>query len=232
MLVALAAPLAAGVMARRAGAQDVPVMQQAVTVSLADAVQDRYSARIEPLVFGRFSIGISGEVSTRNDGYSSPIAYVGCPVNRLCADPVTALSAPAGPGYREWSFAAHGRWYPAALARANARQSIAFYVGESVGYRERRRTETYVNPCAWCAQPVLPDTTGGYYPFPGGTTTNSYTFSAWEPGAEFGVRIGAARHLVIDVGSSFRMVRLDDYQSSQRRGDIDSRLAVSVGIGW
>ena len=240
-LVALAMPfLVTPLAAQRAARGDtdsvVPAMQQVVTVDLADAVRDRYSARIEPLVFGRFSLGLSGELTTTRD--ANPYAYpypVGCAPQDLCTSPVAYQAAP-GARFREWSFGAHGRWSPAALARANARQSIAFYMGEFVGYRERRTSQTYVNPCPYCAQPAgpaLPDTTGGsYYPYPGGTTTNTYTFSAWEPGAEFGVRIGAARHLVIDVGSSFRLVRLDDYLSSQRRGDVDSRLTLSIGFGW
>ena len=231
----IAAPLAGQRTVRRAlpAARWDAAMLQTATIDVADAVRERYAATIEPLVFGRFSIALSGEFTTARDagnpyGYPYPLDY--CPLDRLCGTPGYATGSDT-PRFREWGFAAHGRWYPQALARANSRQSVSAYVGEFLGYRERRSSEIIYYPCALCLAPQ-PDT-GSYYPPPGGgSTTDTRKVSAWEPGVEAGVRVVAARHLVIDVGGSFRLVRLDDYQSPVRRGDVDSRLSVSVGIGW
>jgi hypothetical protein len=235
----LAGPLAAQRVVRRTipTFDRVPPVMQTVTVDLAQAAQEHYGIAVEPLVFGRFSLGLSGEYTTARDGewYPPPVVYEDCPLDRLCS---SYAAPPEGGQSREWSFAIHGRWYPAMLTRSTARQSIAAYVGEFVGYRQRRVTDVNYYPCAACALPAdsgsyppsYPPTYPPTYPPYGNTVTT--TISAWEPGAEAGVRIVAARHLVIDVGATARLVRLDDYRSSVRRGDVDSNLKVAIGIGW
>lgn len=236
-------------------AQRTPApVRQSATIDIASAFEQRYRAMIEPLVFGRFSLGLSGEYTTEPDGRPEYIVYpvYGCTPEQLCARPATAgLSAPCcgydyPPGlrekYRAWNFNLHARWYPEALSIQGARQSASFFVGEFIGFHQRRGTQAVYYGCAYCADapPIPVDSAGGrpdsvttlpadpyYYP-----SVFTQKLKGWEPGVEFGVRIWPTRHVVLDVGGQFRLVRLDDYQSGLRPGDVDKRLLVTVGVGW
>lgn len=221
-----------------AGAAGASVLQT-VTFDIAGAFQERYRATTEALVFGRFSIGLSGEYTTHAENqdvyYPSPV--MGCPIEMLCASDV---GLPNGPRYRAWSFNVHGRWYPRVLSFDGVRQSASIYVGEFVGYHERRAT-TFAYGCPYCeVQPadsvtLAPDSTVVYppvpYPYPGGISFTQ-KLHGWEPGAEFGIRIKPARHVVIDMGGTFRLETLQDPQSAVRPGGVIKQLTVAVGVGW
>jgi len=238
VLALLAAPLAGAIAAQtpspaaapvpNPARQHAPVLQTA-TFDVAAAFQQHYRAMIEPLVFGRFAIGLSGEYSTEAE--DQPIVYpYACPVNVLCA---TGASSD-GSGYRAWSFNLHGRWYPAALSLGGARQSLAMYVGEFIGYHERRTTQTIYYGCPNCFYPPPVDTTvipPNPYPYPP-ISQFEQVLHGWEPGVEFGVRLLPMRHLVMDVGGRFRLATIEDYRSGTRAGGVDSRLVVAVGVGW
>lgn len=238
-LALLALPAAAALSAQvspAAAPAPMPVLQTA-TFDVAAAFQQHYRAMIEPLVFGRFAIGISGEYTTEPDqsGFINyPIAY-GCPVNMLCANG----AAGDGTDYRAWSFNLHARWYPAALSLGGPRQSASVYVGEFIGYHERQTSQTIYYGCPTCNyRPPQPQDTTLYpplppnpYPYPGPSNLTQ-VLHGWEPGLEFGVRLLPMRHLVMDVGGRFRLATIQDFQSSTRPGGVDSRLVVAIGVGW
>lgn len=243
--------------AATAGAQTprtpAPV-QQSATIDIASAFEQRYRAMIEPLVFGRFSLGISGEYTTEPDGSSNYILYpqYGCAPNEFCAQfTPTGLSAPCcgydygygtGEKYRAWSFSLHARWYPELLSIRGARQSASFFVGEFIGYHERRSSQVVYYGCSYCQELPPPRDSGGVRPdsaifppddpFYGGQSFFTQKIKGWEPGVEFGVRVWPTSRVVMDIGGQFRLVRLEDYQSGRRPGDVDKRLIVTVGVGW
>ncbi len=234
--LAFLSAFAAGTLAAQGSARAPASILQTATIDVASAFQQHYRAMIEPLVFGRFAIGLSGEYTTepdgpRNDYILYPVA--GCSIETLC----TGDRAPFdGSRYRAWSFNLHGRWYPSALSFKGQRQSAALYVGEFIGFHERRTTQPVYYGCPSCyTGPPPPDSAGvGLQPVPPGSYYNPYTqvLRGWEPGAEFGVRVLPLRHVVMDVGGRFRLARLDDYQSGTRPGGVDGRLVVTIGVGW
>lgn len=208
-----------------------PVLQTA-TFDVAAAFQQHYRAMIEPLVFGRFAIGLSGEYTTEPEGEVYAILYPSCPVNMLCG----GSTASDGSEYRAWSFNLHARWYPAALSFGGERQAAALYVGEFIGYHERRTSQPIYYGCPNCyyPPPQPPDTTiyNPPIPPPGGNSVYTQVLRGWEPGVEFGVRLLPMRHVVMDIGGRFRLATIEDYRSGTRPGGVDSRLVVAVGVGW
>lgn len=202
-----------------------PVLQTA-TFDVAAAFQQHYRAEIEPLVFGRFAIGVSGEYTTEPDDNQIIYYPVGqpCPINMLCGTGTAGDNS----GYRAWSFNLHARWYPALLSFGGRRQSASVYFGEFIGYHERRTSQTIYYGCPMCA---IPQDTTIYYP-PGGPSAFTQTVHGWEPGVEVGVRLLPMRHVVMDVGGRFRLATISDYQSRTQPGSLDSRLVVAVGVGW
>ena len=233
-LALLALPLAGGLAAqsRDRGTERLhaPVLQTA-TFDVAAAFQQHYRAMIEPLVFGRFAIGISGEYTTEQDDQTQyPVAYGACPINRLCA----IGSSNNENDYRAWNFNLHARWYPAALSLGGRRQSASVYLGEFIGYHERRTSQPVYYGCPNCYYPPPMDTTQippNPYPYPG-PSGFVQTLHGWEPGVEFGVRLLPMRHVVMDIGGRFRLATIQDFQSPTRPGGVDSRLVVALGIGW
>jgi hypothetical protein len=235
-LLALPAAAALSAQARPAAARaPMPVLQTA-TFDVAAAFQQHYRATIEPLVFGRFAIGISGEYTTEPDapGYINYPVYDACPINRLCTNAVSGND----PSFRAWSFNLHARWYPAPLSFGNARQSAGIYLGEFIGYHERRISQTIYYGCPNCYPPPQPqDSTvvppNPYpYPYPGPSSLVQ-VLHGWEPGVEFGVRLLPMHHVVMDIGGRFRLATIQgDYQARLQPGNVDSRLVVAVGVGW
>ncbi|HYV96251.1 MAG TPA: hypothetical protein VE967_02220 [Gemmatimonadaceae bacterium] len=243
VLAVSASPLAAQRRVRRP--PPLTPMLQSLTVDVASAFDERYRAMIEPLVFGRFSVTIAGEYTRHGDDDVTRFAYPvdDCPPERLCAGQNAADYGFDGNNrhFREWAFEIGGRWYPKQLTFANARQAASFYAGEYIGYRQRRRTDYVYYGCPTCnyypppradSGTAFPPDSGVFTYPPPSPSTYTTTIHAWEPGAEIGVRIIPARHVVLDVGGRFRMVRLRDYTNGNERGDIDSKLLVAVGIGW
>lgn len=235
-LALLALPLAGALHAQNRSRDTerprAPVLQT-VTFDVAAAFQQRYRAMVEPLVFGRFAIGLSGEYTTEPDNtYYYGINYPQCPPDVLC----TQGQADNGSSYRAWSFNLHARWYPAAFSFGGRRQAVAAYVGEFIGYHERQLRQPVYYGCPTCNYPPPLDTTvippNPYpYPYPGPSTLVQ-VLHGWEPGVEFGVRLLPMRHVVMDVGGRFRLATIEDVQSGTRPGGVDSRLVVAVGVGW
>jgi hypothetical protein len=218
----------------------VPILQT-VTVDVASAFQQHYRAMIEPLVFGRFTVGLSGEYTTEPEDGAYDVtrfATPECSVNTFCNDGGSFGYDAGGSGYRAWSFNVHGRWYPRALSSEGQRQSIAVYVGEFIGFHERRTTQPvyYGYGCPACVDsPPRPDSISFRpppQPYPGGVSAYTQIVHGWEPGAEVGVRVLPMRHIVMDIGGRFRLARIEDYQSGTRPGGVDARLVVAIGAAW
>lgn len=220
-------------------------LRQTLTFDVAAAFQERYRASTEALVFGRFSVGLSGEYTTQSDDRQVyyPLPMQACMIDRPCV-PDYYYPYEDARKYRAWSFNIHGRWYPRKLSFEGARQSASVYIGEFIGYHERRLTQSvyYGYGCPVCegtprgdslSLPPPVDSTSFYPPYPYPDRA-SYTqkLHGWEPGVEFGVRVMPARHVVIDVGGMLRIETLMDPQSGVRPGGLVKQLAVAVGVGW
>jgi len=221
----------------------VPVpVSRAVSADLAAARDHTARILVEPLVFGRVSVGFSGSYTDQAEvpRYPVPILYgdpypgVPCPPN--CYGP------PGDPDYQAWSIDLNLRWYPALLSLNTPQAKAMLYVGEFIGFTQRRVRNTDYWYCPVCGMPVPLDSggvvpndsiIGGPYPTPWppypGTTQ---TFEAVEPGAEAGLRIQASRHAIFDVGGRWRLVRVDDPWSRKRPGQVDPRLVISAGLSW
>lgn len=235
----LAVVLGAGASARlaaQAPAQPSAVhlpapMLQTATFDVSAAFQHHWRAALEPLVFGRFAIGLSGEYTTEPEQpiYGILYPYPQCPINMFCANP----ASDPGTSYRAWSFNLSARWYPAVLSMGGARQSLGLYVGEFIGYHERTISQPIYYGCPNCYYPPPIDSTSQTFPRPP-IDPGRYTqvVHGFEPGVELGVRILPMQHVVIDVGGRFRLATIrNDFYSGVQPGDVDSRLVVAVGLG-
>jgi len=186
---------------------------------------------VEPLVFGRVSVGFNGSYSDHMETpwYPVPILYGDPYPGAPC--PPNCYSPPSEPDYQAWTLDLNVRWYPAALSVDQAQAKAMLYVGEFVGFTQRRAKFGGYYYCPVCAVPAPLDS-GMVSPLPPGPTGFTQTFEAVEPGVEAGVRVQAARHLFFDVGGRWRLVRVDDPYSLKRPGDVDPRLVVSAGLSW
>ena len=248
----LAGALSAQSPVREPRREPLPVLQT-ISVDLGAAMQERWRLAVEPLVFGRFTLGLAGSFTTTPDGEgwrSSPIVYYETfaptpPCNIV--DPYYCQPFPAGkPSYRAWSITAHARWYPAALSFDRERQRLGVYIGEFLGYQQRRITGTQLiyppyygpgdslfAPAGGGALPYpYPDPYPYPYPYPTPGPRWIERLHGWEPGAEVGARLMMGKRVIVDVGGSLRMVAIDDPYSRLRPGAADTRFVLAVGIGW
>ncbi len=214
----------------------LPVLR-AVSADLAAARDHTARVFVEPLVFGRVSVGLSASYTDHAD-----VPWYASPVYRTLADPIPFGPCPpfcgspsADPEYQSWTVDLNVRLYPAALSLNTAQAKAMLYVGEFAGFTQRRfRSQYYYYPCPVCATPVPLDSTGGAFPLPPGDYpfTATQSLDAVEPGIETGLRIQASRHAFVDVGGRWRLVRVDDPYSKKRPGQVDQRLVLSAGLSW
>ncbi|MCE9602572.1 MAG: hypothetical protein K8S21_10245 [Gemmatimonadetes bacterium] len=213
-------------------------LKQSLSFDLTAALDDRWRLAVEPLVIGRFTLGLSAAHTTEVDRPSQPVIYetfATRPMD-LSFAPCLPLYGPCGPfpdgepSYRASSLALHARWYPAVLSRDGDRQAFAVYIGEFLSYEKRR-----VSWPQWIYPPYYPPTDSLIIVIPGppspGPTVVQH-LRGWEPGAEIGARVMMGRHVLIDVGGTVRVATLDDPLSRQRPGRTDARFVVAIGIGW
>ena len=155
------------VVARALAAQSTPAqarreplpLRQTVSVDLSAALDGRWRLIIEPLVIGRFTLGLSGSHTTAVDRPSLPIIYetFGARPSDLSFAPCLPAYGPCDPfptsepTYRASSLALHARWYPAALSRDGDRQAFAVYIGEFLSYEKRR-----ISWPQWISPPYYP----------------------------------------------------------------------------
>jgi hypothetical protein len=171
---------------------------------VAALVGSRERFGLEPLVFGRWTIGViathghSGSLEQQNlnapDGLPRPVAPC----------PSFGCGAPSPSSYNAWSFDITVRYYPAFLTSRDLQRRFMLYLGEFVGYQWRT-----INQPEW-----------------------KQYLAGLEPGAEAGLRLKPLGPLFIDVGGWFKLVTVDDPTQRLRPGQLDSRLVAAVGIGW
>jgi hypothetical protein len=223
-----------------------PTVRPALTVDLAAAVDERWRLFVEPITIGRVSLGVSATWSTRGDadgGVAYPTYAEPARPNVCTPESCGGTSLPYFPyredtEYRASSLNVHVRWYPQQLSRRTPTGTVSFYVGEFLGYHQRRITTSsyFGGPMPLASWPVLPSPidSGRAMPYPGPVGGSRWTtrLRGWEPGLELGVRGGLGRRFVLDLGASTRIVTLDDPRSARRPGQLDSRLAIGLGVAW
>ena len=226
--VSLAAQVPPGPAADPAPATAVAPRRSAF-FDVAALVNDEQRFGIEPLVFGRWSIGLVGAHRGTHETQAL-VPPVGVqPLIVPCPEP--GCSAPYGSstGYDDWSFDLAVRYYPTFLSMDGPGHRLMVYVGEFIGYHQRTiTTSAYAVPLgeqpaagASSSNPVAPT-----------PISDRQRFSGWEPGAELGVRVLPLGPLFVDVGGTFRLVTIDDPTQPLRPGQVDARLVASVGLGW
>jgi hypothetical protein len=222
---------------------------------VAALIDSRERFGLEPLVFGRWTVGLIGTHSRTSSASQVPmIAYGGLtgpavPTTGLC--PVEGCPFPypgSSSSYNAWSLDLSVRFYPAALSFNDPRRRFMVYVGEFIGYQQRTFQQQYYGPLPM-AQPgntipcplmsgtrtvqdsTVPVPPPGCYP-PPNPISSRRLLTGWEPGAEIGMRLIPLDPVFIDVGGWFKLVTVDDPMQRVRPGQLDSRLVVAVGIGW
>lgn len=235
LLTAVSAPALAAQSGSPPARRDASPLLQTLTFDVSAALDERWRLTVEPLVFGRFTLGLSGSRTTQVDRPTPPVYYA-MPIARRadlsiapCCPVCDCYPSPDGEqSYRASSLSLHARWYPAALARDGERQRFAVYVGEFLSYEQRR-----ISWPQWIYPPWPQDSLGIYTP---GRPTPGTSFvqrlHGWEPGAEVGARLMMGRRVLIDVGGIVRVATLDDPLSRRRPGETDARLVMAIGIGW
>jgi len=229
--------IAATVVAQTPAASNVPAAPAAVVapkrtafLDLVAMAGDRQRIGLEPLVFGRWTLGLIGShYTTGSPTYygTSPVVPDGvalCPI-----DGCPPISSGPGPSYTAWSIDFAVRYYPATLSFGDPRRRLMAYVGEFVGYQYRTLTETYALPAlAGSSSSNLPCA----YPGCSSLAVDKQHFTGWEPGAEIGVRLEPLGPLFVDVGGWFKIVGVDDPTQRARPGHLESRLVVALGLAW
>ena len=251
-----AASLAAQTPGRRTPASDAVTPRQTLGFDAAALVNDRYRVAMEPLVFGRFTVGLAAAYTRTADpptyvNIYGPVVYSGIncrDIRNLCdASPLPPICYGCPPGYqdpgstyRAWSLDLSVRYYPAPLTLTGPRQRAMVYVGEFIGYHKRRLDQRILYyGCPYCEAPPPVDSLGLPPPdssffAPPQPYYNSFVrnLHGWEPGVEVGVRLIPAGPVFVDVGGWFKLVTVEDAMQRIRPGNVDSRLVVAVGIGW
>lgn len=248
LLLLLAGLLPATLAAQRVPRGPVqPIVRPAVTIDVAAAIDERWRVFVEPITIGRVSLGVSATYTTRPDadgGIAYP-AFTEPAMPDICTPQYCGgTSYPAYPYHEETTYRAsslnlHARWYPQQLSRRTASGTVSFYVGEFLGYHQRRlTTSSYYGgpvPMATDSASMPPrDSVGVPLPYPGPIGRSRWTtrLRGWEPGLELGVRGGLGRRFVLDLGASTRIITIDDPRSLKRPGQLDTRLVLGLGVSW
>ena len=213
---------------------------RAAFFDLAALVGSRQRFGFEPLVFGRWTVGLIGShystgSPTLNQPY--PVTFAPNAGNTIVIDVCPGVGCPTIPtasgssSYTAWSLDLAVRYYPAALSLSDPRRRLLVYIGEFVGYQWRTLDEALYPPVM---VPLAASNQGLPCAYPGcsGPVVERQRFTGVEPGAEVGVRLEPLGPLFVDVGGWFKLVTVDDPTQDIRPGHLDARLVVAVGIGW
>jgi hypothetical protein len=208
--------------------------KRTASFDLAALVGNRQRFGLEPLVFGRWTVGLIGShYSTGSPTYyGNVVTHLDLPGTvtiGLCPiEGCPPTSSGSSSRYTAWSLDFAVRYYPAALSLNDPHRRLMVYIGEFLGYQWRTFT--------WTSYPVaFASGAGTPCAFPGCSgppATVTQHLTGWEPGAEVGVRLKPLEPLFIDVGGWFKLVTVDDPTQRLRPGQLDSRLVAAVGVGW
>ena len=202
------------------------VPRRSASFDVAALVDGEQRFGLEPLVFGRWTIGLVGaHRGTRvSQTVVPPVGII--PQVIPCAQPGCGPYQ-SGSSTSAWSLDLAVRYYPAFLSVNGPGHQLMLYVGEFIGYHRRTLTGTaYPLPLAGGTYPAPPNPMN-YVP-----AAEPQILSGWEPGAELGVRLLPLGPLFLDVGGWFKLVTIDDPTARLRPGQVDARLVVAAGIGW
>lgn len=170
----LAGTLAAQTPARQSSTT-VVTPRQTLSFDVAALVDDRARVGLEPLVFGRWTIGLGASytrtapeeefpypVPLRDFGQRDVVTETTGRTVVVIQRPPCILGYPCPdtypferPKYRAWSLDLSARYYPAAFSFSNPRQRLMLYVGEFIGYHKRRVEQSliYYYGCLYCESP-------------------------------------------------------------------------------
>lgn len=224
----------------------LPVLQT-IGFDLTAALQGRWQVSLEPLVFGRVALGLTAGQTTTPERRPLPVypIYVAgrelvdilapCPLMSGVHWPYHGCGyyPPTRPRYRASELSLRARWYPAAWSRDRDRQRYGIYIGEFLSYNVRRIELPQTSWRNW--PPIDPYTPpDSAYPMPIPTIGPGWVqrLRGWEPGAEIGARVLIGGRVILDFGSSVRIVTLDDPLSALRPGQADARFVLLVGVSW
>jgi hypothetical protein len=201
----------------------------------AALVDNRQRFGLEPLVFGRWTVGLIGTHHRSNS--SGPTVYYGLPVPQAANGPGACPSFgcapfPYGSSYDAWSLDVAVRYYPAILSFNDPRRRFMVYLGEFVGYHRRTLTQPIYAVPLGASPPADTIGTPPMPPYPIYPVADRLRLTGWEPGAELGVRLIPLAPVFLDVGGWFKLVTIDDPTLRIRPGQVDARLVVAAGIGW
>lgn len=168
--------------------------RQTLSFDVAALVDDRARVGLEPLVFGRWTIGLGASytrtapeegfpypVPLRDFGQRDVVTETTGPTVVVIQRPPCILGYPCPdtypferPKYRAWSLDLSARYYPPALSFSGPQQRLMVYVGEFIGYHRRRVEQNliYYYGCPYCESPpplppdslLTPPPDSGYYP--------------------------------------------------------------------
>jgi len=203
---------------------------------VAALVDSRERFGLEPLVFGRWTVGLIGghrhsNASPQLIAYTQPGGGGTATPPALC--PITGCPQvyPGSPwSYNAWSLDLAVRYYPTVLSLSAPQRRLMMYFGEFVGYHRRTLSQVLYPPVP-LAGTGIPCTVPGCFA-PPSPFTERQRFTGWEPGAEIGARLIPLAPVFVDVGGWLTLVTVDDPTQRSRPGQLDARLVAAVGIGW
>jgi hypothetical protein len=210
--------------------------RRAAFFDVAALVDSRERFGLEPLVFGRWTVGLIGSHRHSSPApplLAAPLGGGGASVPTVLC-PITGCPSPyPGPAssYDAWSLDLAVRYYPAALSLAAPQRRLMVYLGEFVGYHRSTLSQLLYPPVPLNETGIPCSGASGCLAFPS-PITEQQAYAGWEPGAEIGVRLIPLAPLFVDVGGSFRLVTVDVPTQRTRPGEVDARLVAAVGIGW
>jgi len=202
-----------------------PRLRPSASLDVAALTDGEVRLSLEPFVHKRAAVGVSLARWWGGSGaYATPLEAT----SQLAPVPGISEVHPA----REYMIDLYVRAYPLSFASAAPKHPISGYIGGFVGIHDRENDQSYtyaIYPCPLAT--VCP--VGG--PCPGcPPTPASSRVVNWgvEPGAELGIRLMPLNDVFIEVGGRARLITFPDPTGRFEEGQIDSRLTISVGVGW
>ena len=210
-----------------------PKLRPSVSLDLAALAAGEIRASVEPLVLRRATLGVS-----LARWWGGQTACYAVPLSSQLAAPVGGIDAlhPA----REYMVDLYARVYPLSFASASPKHRITGFLGGFVGYH-RREFDQAVYPCALgpgIACPVVAAPSGSTIPCqvpcepPVPAPATRTTSDGIEPGAQLGVRAMPWGDVFVEVGGWARLITFSDPTGRFEEGQVASRLALAVGVGW